>query len=160
MTLPPSLAQYWKRLSSRQKTLIHWLVLAALVVGYFIWQYSRMPGAALYGHNHTDRPIFSYFVNDNWGGNGGVTCCWRIEGKMLKVDWIKSRTGEQARQGINEETLSIEMPNPPRKRTDDTLHVHFLPGDQVRLAWSDKHTSPLKEELREFYAGDQERRPE
>ncbi|QIT22884.1 Protein of unknown function [Pseudomonas chlororaphis] len=156
----PSLAKRWKRLSGRQRTLIHWLVLAALVAGYFIWQYSRMPGAALYGHNHTDRPIFSYFVNDNWGGNGGVTCCWRIEGKTLKVDWIKDRTSKQARQGIEEETLSIEIPNPPRKRTDDTLHVHFLPGDQVRVAWSDKHTSPLKEELSEFYARDQERRSE
>ncbi|WMJ02809.1 DUF3304 domain-containing protein [Pseudomonas chlororaphis subsp. aurantiaca] len=162
----PSLAQHWKRLSGRQKTLIHWLVLVALVAGYFIWQYSRMPGAALYGHNHTDRPIFSYFVNDNWGGNtaanggGGVTCCWRIEGKTLKVDWILDVTPEQIKQGLEEETLSIEVPNPPRKRTDDTLHVHFLPGNQVRLAWSDKHTTPLKEKLREFYAGDQERRSE
>ncbi|MGY1447726.1 DUF3304 domain-containing protein [Pseudomonas chlororaphis] len=162
----PSLAKRWKRLPGRQKTLIQWLALGALIAGYFISQYSHMPGAALYGHNHTDRPIFSYFVNDHWGGNtaanggGGVTCCWRIEGKALKVDWIKSRTGEQARQGVKEETLSIEIPNPPRKRTDDTLHVHFLPGDQVRMAWSDRHTSPLKEELREFYAGDQERRSE
>jgi len=115
-----------------------------------------MPGAALYGHNHTDRPIFSYFVNDNWGGNGGMTCCWRIEGETLKVEWIKSMTRTQYEQGAREETLSLELPNPPRRRTDDTLHVHFLPGDQVRLAWSDAHTSPLREELSEFYARDKE----
>lgn len=85
-----------------------------------------------------------------------MTCCWRIEGKVLKVQWIKSMTRTQYEQGAREDSLSVETPNPPRKRTDDTLHVHFLPGDQVRVAWSDKHTSPLKEELQEFYAKDQE----
>ncbi|AJO78520.1 DUF3304 domain-containing protein [Pseudomonas sp. MRSN 12121] len=160
MTVLPALTQRWKRLSGHQKALVHWLVLGTLVAGYFIWQSSRMPGAGLYGHNHTDRPIFSYFVNDNWGGNGGVTCCWRIEGKVLKVDWILDVTPEQIRQGLEEETLSIEIPNPPRQRTDNTLHVHFLPGNQVRVAWSDKHTSPLKKELSEFYARDQERKSE
>ncbi|UCR84815.1 DUF3304 domain-containing protein [Pseudomonas chlororaphis] len=144
MRLFPSLAQHWKRLSGRQKTLIHWLVLAALVASYFIWQYSRMPGAALYGHNHTDRPIFSYFVNDNWGGNGGMTCCWRIEGKTLKVDWILDVTPEQIKQGLEEETLSIEVPNPPRQRGDRYLHVHFFPGDQVRLAWSANLDTPYE----------------
>ncbi|WP_273829264.1 DUF3304 domain-containing protein [Pseudomonas sp. SBT1-2] len=154
----------WKSLSGLQKILINLMVWGALIAAYFIWQYSRMPGAALYVHNHTERPIFSYFVNDNWGGNaaanggGGVTCCWRIEGKALKVEWIKGRTGEQVRQGLKKETISIEISNPPRKRTDDTLHVHFLPGDQIRVAWSDKHTSPLKEELKEFYSKDQERK--
>ncbi|AZD22249.1 Protein of unknown function [Pseudomonas chlororaphis] len=146
----------WKSLSRLQKTLINLLVWGGLIAAYFIWQSNRLPGAALYGHNHTDRPIYSYFVNDNWGGNGGVTCCWRIVGKTLKVDWIKSMTRTQYEQGAREETLSVEIPNPPRKRTDDTLHVHFLPGDQIRVAWSDKHTSPLKEELKEFYAKDQE----
>jgi len=150
VTSLPSLAKRWKRLPDRQKTLIHWLVLGALVAGYFIWQHSRMPGAMLYVHNQTDRPIFSYFVNDNWGGNatanggGGATCCWRIEGKMLKVDWIKGRTGEQVRQGVKKETLSIEIPNPPRQRSDRYLHVHFFPGDQVRLAWSANLDTPYE----------------
>jgi len=151
-----SLRNRWKSLSGLQKTLINLLIWGALIAAYFIWQSNRVPGAALYGHNHTDRPIFSYFVNDNWGGNGGVTCCWRIEGKTLKVNWILDVTPEQIKQGLEEETLSVEIPNPPRKRTDDTLHVHFLPGNQVRVAWSDKHTSPLKEELREFYTKGQE----
>ncbi|WP_313026016.1 DUF3304 domain-containing protein [Pseudomonas lopnurensis] len=151
-----SLKTRWQSLSSLQKRLIQLLGWGLLIAAYLIWQYQRTPGAALYGHNHTDRPIFSYFVNDNWGGNGGMTCCWRIEGKTLKVEWIKGRTGEQVRQGIQKETLSLELPNPPRQRTDDTLHVHFLPGDQVRLAWSDAHTSPLREELSEFYARDKE----
>ncbi|QQZ39326.1 DUF3304 domain-containing protein [Pseudomonas sp. SK3(2021)] len=144
MTSIQSLRNRWKSLSGLQKTLINLLTWGALIAAYFIWQHSRMPGAALYGHNHTDRPIFSYFVNDNWGGNGGMTCCWRIEGKTLKVDWIKGRTGEQVRQGIKKETLSVELPNPPRQRSDRYLHVHFFPGDQVRLAWSANLDTPYE----------------
>jgi hypothetical protein len=157
-----SLKNRWQALSKWQKSLTNVLLLVFVFVAYFVWQYNRMPGATLYVHNHTDRPIFSYFVNDNWGGNasahggGKATCCWRIKGDTLKVEWIKSMTRTQYEQGAREETLSLEIANPPRKRTDDTLHVHFLPGDRVRLAWSDKYTSPLEEELSVFYAKDQE----
>ncbi|WP_164486176.1 DUF3304 domain-containing protein [Pseudomonas chlororaphis] len=143
-----SLRNRWKSLSGLQKTLINLLVVGGLIAAYFIWQYSRTPGAMLYGHNHTDRPIFSYFVNDNWGGNGGMTCCWRIEGKTLKVDWILDVTPEQIKQGLEEETLSVELPNPPRQRSDRYLHVHFFPGNQVRLAWSANLDTPY-ENLRE-----------
>src|SRR5690606_17186570 len=99
------------------------------------------PGAALYVHNHTDRPIYSYWVNGNWGGNaaaygGGTTCCWKIVGEQLEIHWIKDRTGAQVEAGLQEEEVTLFLPNPPRQRGDDTLHVHFLPGDQVRLAWS------------------------
>ncbi|MEK1910965.1 DUF3304 domain-containing protein [Pseudomonas sp. GW456-L14] len=150
MTSIQSLRNRWKSLSGLQKTLINLLVWGGLIAAYFIWQYSQMPGAMLYVHNQTDRPIFSYFVNDNWGGNatanggGGATCCWRIEGKTLKVDWIKGRTGEQVRQGVQKETLSVEIANPPRQRTDRYLHVHFFPGDQVRLAWSANLDTPYE----------------
>ncbi|MCB2253913.1 DUF3304 domain-containing protein [Pseudomonas chlororaphis] len=150
MTSIQSLRKRWKSLSGLQKTLINLVAWGALIAAYFIWQYSRMPGAALYAHNHTDRPIFSYFINDNWGGNaaanggGGMTCCWRIEGATLKVDWIKSMTRTQHEQGAKEETLSIEIPNPPRQRSDRYLHVHFFPGDQVRLAWSANLDTPYE----------------
>lgn len=73
-----------------------------------------------------------------------MTCCWRIEGKTLKVEWIKGRTGEQVRQGIQRETLSLEPLNPPRQRGDRYLHVHFFPGDQVRLAWSPNLDTPYE----------------
>nr|WP_232374513.1 DUF3304 domain-containing protein [Pseudomonas chlororaphis] len=136
--------QRWSSLTGLQKTLVNLLVWGLVIAVCFIWQSNRMPGAMLYGHNHTDRPIFSYFVNDNWGGNGGMTCCWRIEGKTLKVDWILDVTPEQIRQGLEEETLSVELPNPPRQRSDRYLHVHFFPGDQVRLAWSPNLDTPYE----------------
>ena len=115
-----------------------------LVLGYVTWSYTQMPGAILYGHNHTDRPIVSYFVNENWGGNGGATCCWRIEGDVLTVEWIKGRTGAQLRQGVQKETVTLEVPNPPRTRQDKYLHVHFFPGNQVRLFWSSNLDSPFE----------------
>ncbi|MCQ4289289.1 DUF3304 domain-containing protein [Pseudomonas stutzeri] len=134
----------WRSLSSLHKGLLQLLLWGSLIVAYVIWQALRMPGAALYGHNHTDRPIFSYFINENWGGNGGMTCCWRIEGETLRVEWIKGRTGEQVRQGVQKETLMLEMPNPPRRRGDRYLHVHFFPGDQVRLHWSPDLDTPYE----------------
>ena len=147
-----TLEQRWLRLPTRWRiplTLLCWLVGIGLVIGVpVLIQSFQTPGAALYGHNHTDRPIFSYWVNDQWGGNGGVTCCWKIVGEQLEVHWIKDRTGAQVEAGLLEEEVTLFLPNPPRKRSDDTLHVHFLPGDEVRLAWSDEHTSPLKDEIK------------
>jgi len=147
----------WQSLSTLHKGLIQLLGWGLLIAAYLIWQYQRTPGAALYVHNHTDRPIFSYFVNDNWGGNasahggGKHTCCWRIEGKTLKVEWILDVTPEQIEQGLEEETLSLELPTPPRQRGDRYLHAHFFPGDQVRLAWSPNLDTPY-ENLKEVPA--------
>lgn len=130
-----------------------------LIGGYLLWQSQRLGGAFLYGHNHTDRPIFSYWVNDKWGGNAGangggkITCCWRIHGDTLKVVWIVSRTRQQIDQGVERERHELEISNPPRQRPDDALHVHFLPGNQVRLAWNHSAGSPLEEELAEYYEG-------
>src|SRR5690554_2337592 len=145
------LSQRWRNLPRALRGLLIALCWLLLIGGYLLGQYLRPQGAALYGHNHTQRPIFSYWVNDKWGGNGGVTCCWRIRGDTLKVVWIVSRTRTQAEQGIEEERHELEIPNPPRQRPDDTLHVHFLPGNQVRLAWNHSAASPLEEELADYY---------
>ncbi len=136
--------------SSPHKSLIGLLLVGALLLAYMVWAYQQMPGAILYVHNHTDRPIFSYAVNEAWGGNafayggGKATCCSRIEGDVLTVQWIKGRTGEQVRQGVEKETITLQVPNPPRTRQDKYLHVHFFPGDQVRLFWSPNLDSPYE----------------
>jgi hypothetical protein len=143
----------WQKIVQR-KGVLSTALIALLALSYVAWAYTRMPGALLYVHNHTDRPIFSYSVNEAWGGNasayggGKVTCCSRIEGDVLTVEWIKGRTGEQVRQGVRKETITQEVPNPPRTRQDKYLHVHFFPGDQVRLFWSpnmDSRYETLKE---------------
>ena len=130
--------------SSPHKSLIGLLLVGALLLVYMAWAYTRMPGAILYGHNHTDRPVFSYFVNEAWGGNGGAVCCTRIEGDVLTVQWIKSTTQAQYDAGLREETLTLQVPNPHRTRQDKYLHVHFFPGDQIRLFWSPNLDSPYE----------------
>ena len=134
----------WRALPASARSLIKLLLPVVLVLTYVAWAYTRMPGAILYGHNHTDRPVFSYFVNEAWGGNGGAVCCTRIEGDVLTVQWIKSTTQAQYDAGLREETLTLQVPNPPRTRQDKYLHVHFFPGDQVRLFWSPNLDSPYE----------------
>jgi hypothetical protein len=144
----------WQGLPGFFKSLISLASVGLLVLAYVAWAYTQMPGAMLYVHNHTDRPIFSYAVNEAWGGNasayggGKVTCCSRIEGDVLTVEWLKSTTQPQYEAGMREETLSRQVRNPPRTRQDKYLHVHFFPGDQVRLFWSpnlDSRYENLKE---------------
>lgn len=121
----------WLALSPTVRWPLIILFYLSLIGGYLFRQYQRPGGAALYEHNHTDRPIFSYWVNDKWGGNAGangggkITCCWKIQGDTLKIVWIVSRSKAQAEQGLQEERHDLEIPNPPRQRTDDTLHVRF-----------------------------------
>ncbi|WP_276488455.1 DUF3304 domain-containing protein [Ectopseudomonas mendocina] len=77
-------------------------------------------------------------------GGGGAACCSRIEGDVLTVQWIKSTTQAQYDAGLREETITRQVPNPPRTRQGKYLHVHFFPGDQVRLFWSPTPGSPYK----------------
>ena len=83
------LLKRWESLPAVVKSLLSLASVGLLVLAYVAWAYTQMPGALLYVHNHTDRPIFSYAVNDAWGGNasayggGKVTCCSRIEGDVL-----------------------------------------------------------------------------
>ena len=128
----------------RRRLLLCLLAVLLPFAAYFAYALMRTPGAALMSHNYMDRPIFSYWVNDNWGGNGGVTCCWRLDGPTAKVVWILGRTGEQVRQGLKRERHEIELPMPPRKRGDDTLHVLFFSGNRVELIWSASMLNPLQ----------------
>ena len=141
---PVDIWHRWRALPAYVRSLLNLLLCVVLLLGYVGWAYTRMPGAILYMHNHTDRPVFSYFVNEAWGGNGGAVCCSRIEGDVLTVQWIKSITQAQYEAGLREETLTLEVPNPPRTRQDKYLHVHFFPGDQVRLFWSPNLDSPYE----------------
>jgi hypothetical protein len=110
----------------------------------------RTPGAMLTSENYTDRPIFSFWVNDFWGGNlfamggGGIMCCQKIEGETVHVKWILDMTGEQFRQGLRQEDHEVTLPLPRRKRDDQYLHVRFLPGNIVELKRSPDLTSPFE----------------
>ncbi len=127
----------------RRKLLLCALALV-LPLGIYLTQVLlKPPSAALISFNYMDRPISSFWVNDFWGGNlfvmggGGIMCCRHMDESTAKVVWILGRTGAQVRQGLKKERHEIELPMPPRKSGDDTLHVYFLPGNKVELAWSD-----------------------
>ena len=147
---PVDIWHHWRALPGAVRSLCRLLLCVALLLGYMAWAYDQMPSAILYVHNHTDRPVFGYAVNDAWGGNafayggGKATCCSRIEGDVLTVQWIKSITQAQYDAGLREATLTLEVPNPLRTRQDKYLHVHFFPGDQVRLFWSPNLDSPYE----------------
>jgi hypothetical protein len=125
--------------------------LTALVIIWFVWGmvFNTSKSGSLVGYNHTDRPLGRYFVDGNYGGNGGTTCCWSFRGDTIEVEWILSVTGEQHRQGLEIERHSLNLSMPAYSRDDQYLHVHFLPNNQVELAWSPDLQSPLSERLQD-----------
>jgi len=138
------------------------VLLAALVVVWVTWSmlFNTSKSGSLMGRNHTDRPIGSFWVDENWGGNlsaysgglytgGGTTCCWSFKGSTVEVVWILSMTEEQKRQGVEEERHSVNLPMPAYSREDQYLHVHFLTDNQIEIAWSPGLQSPYSERLRD-----------
>ncbi|WP_340163092.1 DUF3304 domain-containing protein [Vreelandella olivaria] len=140
-----------------------WLqvLLAAMAILWLAWSmlFNTSKSGSLMGHSYIDRPIYSFWVDGNWGGNlsaytgglytgGGTTCCWSFKGDSVEVVWILDVTPEDIEAGLEEERHSMTVPMPPHSREDQYLHVHFLPENQVELAWSPDLQSPLSERLR------------
>ena len=134
----------------RRNLVIGVFVLLLPFIGSYLYNQFRTPGAMLTSANYMDRPILSFWINDFWGGNlaamggGGTMCCKKIQGPTVKATWILSRTGEQLRQGVKKETHERILPLPERQRTDEFLHVRFLPGNIVELKWSPDLVSPFE----------------
>lgn len=135
------------------------LVVGVLVILAYVGWYNflRMPtGGTLQSHSYIDRPIYSYWVNDNWGGDlgpygGKTTCCWSFSGDTAEVVWILSISKAQQEQGMEQERHSVTLPMPERTREDHYLHVHFLPDNRVELVWSPSFSSPLAERMERGY---------
>lgn len=143
------------------------VLLATLVVVWLAWSmlFNTSKSGSLMGHSHIDRPIYSFWVDGNWGGNlsaysgglytgGGTTCCWSFHGDAIEVVWILDVTSEDIKAGLEEERHSTIVSMPPHSREDQYLHVHFLPGNQVELDWSPDLQSPLSERLQDKYHSD------
>lgn len=135
-----------------------WLqvLLAGIVVIWLAWSilFNTSKSGSLAGYNHTDRPVFSYWVDGNWGGNmdayswGGTTCCWSFEGDSVEIVWVLDVTPEDVEAGLEEERHSITLPMPEHNRDDQYLHVHFLSDNKVDLVWSQDIRSPKFEQYR------------
>ncbi|PCF93462.1 DUF3304 domain-containing protein [Vreelandella nigrificans] len=143
------------------------ILLAALVVLWIAWSmiFNSSKSGSLMGHSYIDRPIYSFWVDGNWGGNlsaysgglytgGGTTCCWSFQSGTVEVVWILDVTPEDIESGLEEERHSITVSMPPYTQEDQYLHVHFLPDNQVELAWSPDLQSPLSDRLREDMQND------
>ncbi|WDG80880.1 DUF3304 domain-containing protein [Pseudomonas chlororaphis] len=132
-----------QRYQRRKKLAIIFLMLALPFLGFYLYTLQRMPAAMLTSENYMDRPLFSYWVNDHWGGNGGITCCWRFEGDTAKVVWVLDMTREQQQQGAKDERHEVVIPMPKQNKNDRYLHVRFDQGNKVRLGWSPDLFSPF-----------------
>ncbi|EOU9610860.1 DUF3304 domain-containing protein [Cronobacter dublinensis] len=130
-----------------------------LIFAWTFWLANRgepVGGVTLIIHSRLDRPVLGFSVNGVAGGNAGAfnpnnkyagengssTCCGAIEGKMAEVIWTLSVTGPQYEAGMRPEKHRAVIRLPERKRGENDLHVHFLPGDKVLLGWSDNAWSP------------------
>ena len=149
------------RFYARRKVWV-WGVLSLPVVfmfGWIVWVMFWAPpmgGVTLIIHSKIDRPILGFSVNGVAGGNAGAfdpnnkyagengatTCCGSVRGKTAEVIWTLDVTGAQYDAGMRLEQRRVVMPLPERKRGENDLHVHFLPGDRVLLGWSDNTFSP------------------
>ena len=129
------------------------IALAVGYVGYTAWQVTYGPptgGVSLVIHSELDRPILGFSVNGVAGANafahggGKVTCCGDVSGDTAEVVWTLSTTRKQYDAGLRKEVRHKTMPLPERHRGDKYLHVHFLPGDVVKLGWSADAWSPYE----------------
>ncbi|MCE9915141.1 DUF3304 domain-containing protein [Obesumbacterium proteus] len=129
------------------------IALAVGYVGYTAWQVTYGPptgGVSLVIHSELDRPILGFSVNGVAGANafahggGKVTCCGDVSGDTAEVVWTLDVKQSQYEQGMRVEQRHKTMPLPERHRGDKYLHVHFLPGDVVKLGWSADAWSPYE----------------
>ncbi|WP_089657734.1 DUF3304 domain-containing protein [Franzmannia pantelleriensis] len=132
--------------------------LGALFVGYFVWLFflpnlnPSSTSASIIGHNHMERRIHSFRVNEAAGGDlgpnsggGSIVCCQRVGGKTAEVTWTYSRTVAEFERGDNPISRTVTLPMPERGRHEQYLHVHILSDDEVKLGWSQDLDSPYAE---------------
>ncbi|MFM0604876.1 DUF3304 domain-containing protein [Paraburkholderia sediminicola] len=106
------------------------------------------------GYNYTDRHIFSFWVNDTWGGSsdaheisggGGITCCLSIPhaAKTLHMKIVYELTKEQYEKNLPNDRFETDIPVPPLpNKHDGYLEVHFLPKQKIESQWVDFPTKP------------------
>ncbi|WP_081232259.1 DUF3304 domain-containing protein [Pseudomonas chlororaphis] len=134
----------------RAKIIAGAIILSISLALLYFYTQPRLPAAMITSENYTDRPIFSFWINDFWGGNlaamggGGIICCSNFEGSTAKVVWILDMTKKQKLQGAIEERHEKEITMPPRGKSDRYLHVRFDPEHNVRLGWSPDLFSPFE----------------
>jgi len=108
----------------------------------------------LIGYNYIDRNIFSFWVNDTWGGNsnahrhgggGGMTCCLDIpeKAKTLHIKIEYDLTEEQYEKNLPTEKFETDIPVPNLlNKRNGYIEVHFLPERKIEAKWVEFPTKP------------------
>ncbi|QXZ19585.1 DUF3304 domain-containing protein [Lelliottia amnigena] len=130
------------------------LILPVVIyLGWSVWAAVWGPPSGpvtLIIHSEIDRPILGFSVNGVAGANafahggGKATCCGSISGDKAEIIWTVDYTLAQYKAGVRTEVHRLIMPLPQRKKGENDLHVHFLPGEKVLLGWSDNAWSPYE----------------
>ena len=129
------------------------LLPVVIYLGWSVWAAILGPPSGpvtLIIHSEIDRPIRGFSVNGVAGANafayggGKATCCGSISGNKAEIIWTVDYTLAQYKAGVRTEVHRLTMPMPQRKKGENDLHVHFLPGDKVLLGWSDNAWSPYE----------------
>lgn len=167
----------FNRLYIRRKRWM-WGVLFVPFILLFVWVFGVAfwggpeSGVTLIVHSKVERPILGYSVNGvagtntsayepnnpNSGSGTNAACCGVIKGKNAAIIWTLSVTGPQYEAGMRPEKHRVVVPLPERKRGENDLHVHFLPGNKVLLGWSDNAWSPYDKQNPKYISppGDKE----
>ena len=125
------------------------LCYAVLYAGFWYQnKFGELGPYRLGGFNYTSRPVASFSVNGQWGGNiwqkeeggggGGFVCCFMLprDAKTVTVRWSWSRTREQVDQDAPRETHETVVALPPiTNERDGILSVHFFANNTVRLSF-------------------------
>lgn len=116
-------------------------------------------GVSYIAINHTDKGVSSITVNGEGGilnsppqgGGGGEMCCvslpdtWR-PGQKITIRWqiagtfVRDKKGNMVlKDGVPIviqgpwKTRTVDMPEYKGKDAEGRLHIHFLPGDEVKV---------------------------
>jgi Protein of unknown function (DUF3304) len=111
------------------------------------------------GYNYTDRPIYSFSVNGNGGGNiylssltsggGGTVCCMSVRRNTplpitMEVEWTWDRVEDENGKVLRAEekrAVKAQLKGPiPENPTQ--FEVHIYPDGHAEVAVSDKYSPP------------------
>ncbi len=150
MTIPPSLASFIR---------VFLVALALLCTGCNAKDNNDVIALTIESYNYTDRPIYTFSVNGNGGGNvflstptnggGKSVCCVSIRRNTLlpitmEVEWSWSRVEDdngKILRPAESRKVKAELKGPIPKNPVQ-FEVHFYPDGHVELAVSDTFSPP------------------
>ncbi|MNS73110.1 hypothetical protein D3C72_1065400 [compost metagenome] len=144
-----------------------WLVciLSMLWSGWSLLIKTYHDEASIVVYSVVDRPINYIYINGNIGNNasafdgvsaraGGSTGPYRLEGDIVKIDWLLSVDMEQQEgQVYRSEPHTISLPMPKRKKGQNDLCVLFLPNNKPMVRWANSCAIEMADSIDPYRVG-------